>query len=136
MTGQDKQNDGFSGHFKTALSCMCPVCQKGEIFKKGFFTLAVKEKCEVCGFPLGRHDSADGPAVFLIFILGFLLVPLALFVEFTFSPPIWFHMVFWGVIALIMIFGMLRPVKAYIIGLQYRHRPDDWNTPDDKNDET
>lgn len=136
MTGQDNQHEDLPGHLKTALSCKCPVCKKSDIFKKGFLTLAVKEKCDRCGFPLGRHDSADGPAVFLIFILGFLLVPLALFVEFTFSPPIWFHMALWGIIALTMIFGMLRPVKAYIIGLQYRHRPDDWDMPDDKNQET
>lgn len=127
------QNKAAPGLLKAALTCKCPACGEGAVYKEGLFTLAVRDNCEHCGFPLGNHDSADGPSVVLIFVLGFLLVPLALLVEFTFTPPVWFHMVFWGVIALTMIFGMLRPVKAYIIALQYRHRPDDWDTSHDEN---
>ena len=32
-------------------------------------------------------DTGDGPAVFAIFILGFLVLGLALYVEFTYEPP-------------------------------------------------
>lgn len=126
MPNSLQSSAGGHSTVKNALACHCPACGKGYIFKPGFLNMAIREHCESCGFPLGQHDSADGPAVFLIFILGFLLVPLALLVEFTFSPPLWFHAVFWGMIALGMTLGMLRPVKAYIIGLQFKHRPDDW----------
>ncbi len=41
-------------------------------------------------------DTGDGPAVFAIFILGFLVLGLALYVEFTYEPPVWVHVVLWG----------------------------------------
>lgn len=75
---------------------------------------------------LARNDSGDGPAVFLIFALGFLLVPLALFVETLFAPPLWVHAVLWTVVALGLTIGALRPLKSYVIALQFKHRPGDW----------
>ena len=93
--------------------------------------MTVRQKCESCDLPLAEHDCGDGPAVFLIFILGFLLVPMALILEFTFSPPLWFHAVFWGIIALGATLGASRPIKAYIIALQFKHRPGDWKDDDE-----
>lgn len=115
-----------SSLIKAALSCKCPQCKKETIYKPGL-TLEIRDKCPSCGLALSEHDSGDGPAVFLIFILGFLLVPMALWVEFTFSPPLWFHAVLWSIITLGMTIGALRPIKSYIIALQFKHRPDDWD---------
>lgn len=111
--------------FSLALSCKCPRCGEGALYPPGF-NLTLKQSCDRCGLALADNDSADGPAVFLIFLLGFLLVPLALAVEEVFAPPLWFHAVFWGAISIILTLGMLRPLKAYVIALQYRHRPGDW----------
>lgn len=111
---------------KTAWACKCPKCQKGNLYKPGL-TLDLNDQCPNCGFDLAKNDSADGPAVFLIFILGFLLVPLALLVEYTFYPPLWLHAVLWTIIALGLTLGTLRPLKAYVIALQYKHRPNDWS---------
>lgn len=106
-------------------SCKCPRCREGSLYKPGF-TLAVVDKCEKCGLDLARNDSADGPAVFLIFILGFTIVPLALAFEYAFHPPLWVHAILWSVLILAIILFTLRPLKAYIIALQYKHRPGDW----------
>ena len=105
--------------------CKCPRCKKGNLYKPGL-TLSLRDHCEDCGLDLSRNDSADGPAVFLIFIFGFLLVPLALWLEFAFGPPLWVHAVLWGVVLIILTLGCLRPIKAYIIALQYKHRATDW----------
>lgn len=94
--------------------------------------MTVRDSCDQCGMKLSAHDSGDGPAVFLIFVLGFLLVPLAIFFEWAFAPPLWAHAVISGAIALGITLGSLRPLKAYVIALQYKHRPDDWGTPDEK----
>lgn len=110
---------------KTALSCQCPKCGKGNLYPSRF-NLALNEHCPHCGLNLARNDSADGPAVFLIFILGFLLVPLAITFENLMAPPLWVHIVLWGAVALGMTIGALRPLKSYIIALQYKHRPGDW----------
>lgn len=106
--------------------CKCPRCREGDLYKSRF-SLNLRDKCANCGLDLAKNDSADGPAVFLIFILGFTLVPLALFFESAVHPPLWIHALLWGVVALILTLGALRHVKAYIIALQYKHRPNDWN---------
>jgi len=106
---------------------LCPKCREGRIFKPGWLTVDLKDACPACGLDLSKSDSADGPAVFLIFILGFALVPLALWVVATVPWPLWLHAAVWAVIALTVTLGWLRPLKAYIIALQYKHRPHDWD---------
>lgn len=110
---------------KLAIAGKCPRCREGALFEKGF-TLNVREECPHCHLQLGTHDCGDGPAVFLIFILGFLLVPLALLFEFKMHPPLWAHIVVWGTLSVAITLGSMRPLKAYIIALQYKHHPGDW----------
>ena len=110
---------------KTALTCTCPRCGQGKIFKPGL-TLEVVEKCPSCHLALAKNDSGDGPAVFLIFILGFLLVPLALLLDAFVTPPLWVHAVLWTVVALGICVFTMRPTKAYVIALQFKHHPESW----------
>ena len=110
---------------KTGWACKCPKCKTGNLYQPGF-TMNLREKCEECGLDLTRNDSADGPAVFLIFILGFLLVPIALIVDALYGWPLWLHALIWGALAIALTVGSLRPLKAYIIALQYKHRRADW----------
>lgn len=110
---------------RTGWACKCPQCRQGDLYKSRF-DLSLKESCEVCGLDLAKNDCADGPAVFLIFVLGALLVPLALWVDYAYGWPIWMHAVVWGVLTIGLTVGSLRPLKAYIIALQFKHRPRDW----------
>lgn len=59
--------------------------------------------------------------MFVIFLLGFIVVGLAAVVEIKFSPPIWVHVVLWTPLILVGAVAMLRPLKAGLIALQYRH---------------
>jgi uncharacterized protein (DUF983 family) len=103
----------------TGLRLRCPRCGQGRLFKG---LLTVVERCPVCQLDLQAHDSGDGPAVFIIFILGFIVVPLALWVEFRFEPPFWVHLLLWPVLLLGGTIGLLRPLKAMMVAQQYRHR--------------
>ena len=107
------------------LRCKCPKCGQGDLYPS-LLSFDLNESCPACGLDLSKNDSADGPAVFLIFILGFLLVPLALLFESVFAPPLWVHGVLWGTLALALTLGSLKPLKAYIMALQFKHRPGDW----------
>ena len=111
---------------KRGWGCKCPKCNKGDIYKSRF-DLTLKPICDSCGLDLAKNDSADGPAVILIFILGALIVPLALLFDHLYTWPIWLHGLIWSTLTLLLIIGSLRPIKAYIIALQYKHRPNDWN---------
>ncbi len=116
---------GFYGKrspLSTGFACRCPRCGRGKLYK-GFLTVA--DRCEACGLDLKKADSGDGPAVFMIFILGFLIVPLAVVVQLRFEPPMWVYAVVWPLVILGLALGLLRPLKAVMIALQFRHRASD-----------
>jgi uncharacterized protein (DUF983 family) len=103
---------------QAALTCRCPRCGEGKIFAG---LLTVRNACPACGLDLSAEDAGDGPAVFLIFFLGAVAVGLVAWMEIEFEPPIWVHLV---VLTPLIIGGailLLRPLKAYMIALQYRH---------------
>jgi uncharacterized protein (DUF983 family) len=105
---------------ETGMRGRCPRCGEGRLFS-GFLTPAAS--CANCGLDFAAFaDSGDGPAVFVIMIVGFIVVGLALFVEFTFAPPYWVHALLWIPLIFILSFGLLRPLKGFLIAQTYRHR--------------
>ena len=107
------------GTLRVALGCRCPQCGRGRLFAG---LLNVRQACEICGLDLSAQDAGDGPAVFAILFLGIIVVGLAALVEINFSPPIWVHLLLWAPLILGGAVAMLRPLKAGLIALQYRHR--------------
>lgn len=107
--------------FAAGLACKCPRCGRGRLYSG---LLKVAERCEACGLDLAKQDSGDGPAVFVILILGFVVVGLALWVELAYEPPFWVHAVLWVPLILGGALVLLRPFKATLIALQFRHRRD------------
>ena len=87
---------------------------------KGFLTVA--DRCTACDLDLSAVDSGDGPAVFLIFILGFTAVPLTLWLSFATDLPDGIPIVIGAAYIVILAALLLRPAKATIVALQYRHR--------------
>jgi len=87
--------------------------------------LSLQSSCPTCGLDYRFADSGDGPAVFAIFILGFLGLGGALIVEFRFEPPLWVHVVLWGVLLPVLALGLLRVLKATLIALQFRHKAEE-----------
>ena len=65
----------FSGAIHAGLRCRCPRCGKGKLFG-GFLTL--RQRCEGCGLDYRFADSGDGPAVFIMFLAGAIVVGAAL----------------------------------------------------------
>jgi len=61
----------------------------------------------------------------VIFIVGPIVTALALWTEVRFEPPIWVHMVLWLPVILGGCLGLLRPLKALMVALQYKHRAGD-----------
>ncbi|MCW3473357.1 DUF983 domain-containing protein [Rhodovastum sp. RN2-1] len=105
--------------WQVALTCRCPRCGEGRLFRG---VLTVNERCGVCGLDLREHDAGDGPAVLVIFLLATMVVAAAFWVEFRFSPPLWVHAVLWPVVTVPLALAMMRPLKAALVALQYRHR--------------
>ena len=112
-----------TGLIKLALQNKCPQCGQASLYETAL-SFDIRDQCPECELDLSKHDIGDGAVIFLLFILGFLLVPLALLMEWAVSPPLWVHAVLWGLVALGLTLWMMRPVKAYIIALELKHRPE------------
>ena len=97
----------------------CPRCGEGDLFK-GYLDIA--GNCTKCALDFAGFDVGDGPAVFVILIVGAVVAGGALFVEFTWHPPYWVHAVLWLPILLVLSIGLLRIAKALLLVLQYRHQ--------------
>ena len=108
--------------FVAGLRCRCPRCGEGRLYNG---VLQVAERCGVCGLDLKQADSGDGPAVFIILILGAIVVPLAFTLETAASPPLWLHALIWPVVIVGGAVALLRPAKALLIALQFKHKAAD-----------
>jgi uncharacterized protein (DUF983 family) len=91
--------------FKSGLTCTCPRCGQGRLFDG---LVKLKPACSACGLDYSFADSGDGPAVFVIMIIGFIVVGLALYVDVTFSPPFWLQLVIWIPLAIALCLWLLR----------------------------
>lgn len=118
MSGE-KQPETTVSPFVAGLQARCPKCGKGALFRSG---LVLRKSCEACGQSYAFADSGDGPAVFAIFILGFVILGGALWVEFRIGPPWWVHLVLWGLLTPLLAFYLLRVLKALLIALQFKHK--------------
>ncbi|MGE0283446.1 MAG: DUF983 domain-containing protein [Rhizobiaceae bacterium] len=101
------------------LGGRCPRCGEGRMFA-GLLTLA--KGCGVCGLDYAFADSGDGPAVFVILIIGFIVVGLALWMEVSYAPPLWLHFLLWIPLTIVLCLAALRLIKGVLIALQYRNK--------------
>ena len=104
--------------FRAGLSGSCPRCGQGKLFDG---LLKVKPTCASCGLDYSFADAGDGPAVFVIMIVGFLVVALALWMEVTWNPPLIVHLVMWIPLAIGLSLWLLRVMKGILIALQYKN---------------
>ncbi len=78
--------------------------------------------CEVCGQSWEGHRADDFPAYIVIILLGHLIVPVMIEVNAAFSIPMGVQIVLWPCIAIALALGMIQPVKAAVIALQWAKR--------------
>ena len=104
--------------FKTGLTCTCPACGKGALYHG---MLDVRSQCSACGFDLSQADPGDGPAVFVIMVLGAITTVAAIIVEVNLHLPGWAHALIWPVFISVLGLYLLRVFKGILIALQYHH---------------
>jgi uncharacterized protein (DUF983 family) len=108
-----------SGVARASLLGRCPRCGCGALFA-GY--LAIAPCCSHCGLDFATFDVGDGAAALVVLVVGALVCGAALYVEFTWSPPLWVHAVLWAPAIAVLTIFFLRVVKAALLVLQYRHR--------------
>nr|WP_321458229.1 DUF983 domain-containing protein [uncultured Cohaesibacter sp.] len=102
---------------RTAFAGKCPRCGEGKLYKS---FLKIGDRCDACGLDYGFIDSGDGPAVFVIMIVGFIATGGLLYTEFVYEPPVWVLAVIWAPVAILLCLLFLYWLKGALIGQQYR----------------
>lgn len=103
----------------TGLKGLCPRCGQGRLFD-GF--LKLKPACSNCDLDYRFADAGDGPVVFVILIVGFVVVGAALWMEVNYNPPLWLHFLLWIPLAIGFSLALMRMLKGVLINLQFRNK--------------
>ena len=103
---------------ETALRGTCPRCGKGQLFRG---PVSFASRCSNCELDLAQFNVGDGPAAFLILIIGTVLTVGALVFDAVAQPEWWVHLV-WVPTGLALTLGGLRLAKAWLLGAEYRDR--------------
>ena len=119
MTHDDKAHWAPVEPIRAGLRGRCPRCGEGRLFS-GFLT--VGKRCGVCGLDYGFADAGDGPANFVMLIMGFVVVGMALGVELSYQPPLWLHFIVFVPLAVVLCLIPLRLIKGVLITLQYANK--------------
>ena len=103
---------------KVAFAGNCPRCGAHGLYS-GWVNFA--PRCGICGLDFSGFNVGDGPAAFLILIVGAIVVVGALLLDAAAEPPWWVHLI-WVPIAAALTIGGLRVSKAWLLAQEYRHR--------------
>ena len=104
--------------FLAGLCGRCAICGRGPLFD-GF--LKVAPGCAACGADFAFADSGDGPAVFIILIVGFLACFGMLFSDLALHLPIWLTLLIWLPVAGAASVGLMRPLKGLMVAAQFHN---------------
>jgi uncharacterized protein (DUF983 family) len=98
-----------------ALEGQCPRCGERTLFAG---PVAFAPHCRACGLDFTAFNVGDGPAAFLILIVGAILTSAAIAVELMFEAPWWVHLV-WIPVGTALTIAGLRLAKALLIAREY-----------------
>ncbi len=96
----------------------CPECLEGPLFD-GYLKFA--RECPSCGFDYHKNDIADGPAVFVIFVASFFVLPLALVFQIKLDAPVWLTLLIFIPVIILVCLALLRPFRGLMFALQVKN---------------
>ena len=101
------------------FACRCPNCGKGSLFAR---YLKPVPQCSVCGEDYTAQRADDAPPYFTMVIVGHLLVPLMLAVQFSTNFSVLTYMLMWIPFTGLATVALLQPVKGAIVAFQWAMR--------------
>ncbi len=97
---------------------LCPNCGAKTLFA-GIVDFA--QRCRACGLEFAGYNVGDGPAAFLILIVGAIVAVGAILLDQVTGPPWWVHIIWLPVGAALTVYG-LRIGKAALLYQEHKHR--------------
>lgn len=105
----------------------CPNCGEGKLFAS---YLKLPQRCRACAADFSSADSGDGPAVFVILVVGAIVAPLLIVLQFGLDLPGWLALTLTLLAAVALCLALLPSFKGVLFALQWKHRARE-ATPDD-----
>jgi uncharacterized protein (DUF983 family) len=105
--------------WKAGLLLRCPQCGQGEVFQ-GY--LKFRDTCRACSADFRAADAGDGPAVFVILIVGAIVAPLLFILQFGLDLPGWLALTLTMLAAVALCLALLPPFKSVLFALQWKHK--------------
>lgn len=99
-----------------ALCLKCPFCFNGSLFKS---YLKLAPHCNVCHQSFEKADTGDGPAFFVMSIIGIMAAIAMISIELLYEPSIWVHIISQIIIIIGGSLLLLPMTKSLLIHLQY-----------------
>lgn len=103
--------------FLAGLRMRCPQCGQGKVFQS---YLKLAPRCGVCGADFAKADAGDGPAVFVVLIVGAIVTPLLFILQLLL--PGWIAVLITMLTAVALCLALLPPFKATLFALQWKHK--------------
>jgi uncharacterized protein (DUF983 family) len=103
---------------EAALKGLCPRCGARTLFAG---IASFEPICRACGLDFAAFNVGDGPAAFLILLVGALITGLAIALELSFGPPFWVHILLWIPLTAAAVAGSLRLAKGMLLVLEYKN---------------
>ena len=105
--------------FSAGLRCRCPQCGKGAVFAS---YLKFADRCRACGADFKSADAGDGPAVFVVLIVGAIVAPLLIILQFGFDLAPWLALSLTMAAAIGLCLALLPPFKSLLFAFQWKHK--------------
>ena len=119
MPDDNPNTGGLPSIVSAALFGLCPQCGGRTLFT-GVASFA--PRCRACGLDFSTFNVGDGPAAFLTLIIGALVTGLALWLELTWHPPFWVHMLLWVPFTAAAVIWGLRAGKAALLAAEFQQQ--------------
>ena len=108
--------NGAAKYLLRGLGGRCPACGEGPLFRA---FLKVADDCGTCGEEFRHHRADDLPAYLVIFLVGHIVVPIAMWIEIAYSPAYWLQAVIGLPFIAGLALGLLQPLKGAVVALQW-----------------
>jgi uncharacterized protein (DUF983 family) len=107
------------GTAQAAARGLCPRCGAPGLFRGA---VSFAPKCNRCALDFVQFNVGDGPAAFLIFIVGGIVMVGAILLELNAHPPFWVHILLWLPLTTLLTLGLLRLAKGALLVLEFRNK--------------
>lgn len=125
----EKQERPLGRSIMRGISCRCPACGSGRLFKAW---LKPVDQCAACGEDLHHQRSDDLPPYISIMILGHVAVGGFMMTDLVLMVPMWVHFAIWVPITILVALLTIQPIKGGVIGLQWALRMHGFGSEPDK----